>query len=57
MKEIMSITQIRAQLEIARVFAKSGIDFIVVPISTEEERIALAERVLKKIEELQTDEG
>lgn len=53
MTGIMSIAQIRGQLEIANAFAKAGIDFVVVPITTEEERIALAEQALGKIEELQ----
>lgn len=55
MTGIMSIAQIRGQIEMANMFAKSGIDFVVVPISTEEERIALAEQALNKIEELQAD--
>lgn len=53
MTGIMSIAQIRGQLEMANMFAKAGIDFMVVPITTEEERINLAEQALNKIEELQ----
>lgn len=55
MTGIMSIAQIRGQLQMADMLAKSGIDFVVVPITTEEERIALAEQALNKIEELQAD--
>lgn len=59
MTGIMSIAQIRGQLEMANMFAKAGIDFVVVPITTEEERINLAEQALNKIEELQAgkDQG
>lgn len=53
MTGIMSIAQIRKQLEMANMFAKAGIDFVVVPISTEEEREQLAMQALDKIEELQ----
>lgn len=53
MTGVMSIAQIRGQLQMADMFAKSGIDFVVVPITTEEERIALAKQALNKIEELQ----
>lgn len=59
MTGIMSIAQIRGQLEMANMFAKAGIDFVVVPITTEEDRINLAEQALNKIEELQAgkDQG
>ncbi len=48
----MNIAQIRGQLEMANMFAKAGIDFVVVPITTEAEQIELAERALNKIDEL-----
>lgn len=39
----------------ADMLAKSGIAFVVVPVTTEEDRITLAEQALNKIEELQAD--
>lgn len=53
MSEIMNIAQIRVQLKIADKFARAGISFVVVPITTAEERIALARQALKKIDEIQ----
>ena len=55
MTGIMSIAQIRGQLQMADMLAKSGIAFVVVPVTTEEDRITLAEQALNKIEELQAD--
>ena len=48
----MNIAQKRKQLELATMFAKVGIDFVVVPVTTEAEQIELAERALRKIDEL-----
>jgi len=53
--ERASPAQLRKALELANVFVKLGVNFVPVPVSSDEEQAALVERALAKLADMEKD--